>query len=89
MKLTPKQEAALLAAYSNNGRIFQVPENRKHNPAVLAALAKKGLLAAAPVGTVWTLTEAGREALTTVYREEKSTDGTTRWVRVDPDGNRD
>jgi len=66
-KLTVKQEAALLEASQNGGRLFQVPERRKHHPTTLSGLVKAGLLKAAPVGTVWTLTEAGQTALTQIY----------------------
>ncbi len=66
-KLTAKQEAALVEASQNGGRLFQLPERRKHHPTTLSGLVKKGLLKAAPVGTVWTLTEAGQTALTQIY----------------------
>lgn len=69
-KLTTKQEAALLDAYQNGGRIFQAPGCRKHHPAVLARLVETGLLEAAPAGptgAVWALTESGRTTLTQVY----------------------
>jgi hypothetical protein len=67
MKLTAKQEAALVDAYKGGGRIFQLPENRRHSAAVLSSLVRRGLLKEEPVGTVWTLTESGRESLQQVY----------------------
>lgn len=67
LNLTAKQEAALLAAYQKQGSLFQVPENPRHHPSVLAARVKKGLLEKAKVGTVWTLTDASRKALKSVY----------------------
>lgn len=66
-KLTPKQEAALLDARQNGGQLFQVPERGKHHPNTLSRLVKAGLLKAEPVGTVWTLTEAGQTAVTQIY----------------------
>jgi len=62
MKLTLKQKQALQAA-SADGKIFQLPERRTHAPTVLASLVKRGLLKAAPVGVIWTLTPEGRAAL--------------------------
>lgn len=59
-----KQLAALKeAAHNTEGKIFQLPEHRRHSQNVLAALVKGGLLIAAPVGVVWTITEAGRAEL--------------------------
>lgn len=70
MKLTEKQKAALKdAAGSPNGQIFQLPERRTHSPSVLSALVKTGLLKAAKVGVVWTITEDGRSELANVERE--------------------
>lgn len=66
-KLTPNQEAALLDALQNGGRLFQVPERRKHHPNTLSGLVKAGFLKAEPVGTVWTLTESGQTAVTQIY----------------------
>jgi hypothetical protein len=69
MKLTPKQEAALLETHEN-GKIFQTeltPVAARHAPSVLASLVKHGLLHRHPVGCVWTLPEAGREAVTPIY----------------------
>ncbi len=66
-KLTAKQEAALLEASQNGGRLFQLPERRKHHPNTLAWLVKAGLLKDCSVGTVWTLTEAGQTAVTQIY----------------------
>lgn len=66
-KLTPKQEAALLEAHQNGGRLFQVPERRKHHPNTLSGLVKAGFMKAEPVGTVWTLTEAGQTVVTQIY----------------------
>lgn len=66
-QLTSKQAAALLEAYENSGRLFQLPERKKHSPATLAALVKAGLFTKEPVGVVWTLTDEGRTALQQVY----------------------
>ena len=63
MKLTPKQTQALQSAADDGGRIFQLPENRRFAPVLLSGLVKAGLLQLAPVGVVWTLTDAGRAAL--------------------------
>lgn len=69
MKLTAKQKEALQDASNCNGKIFQLPERPRHSPNVLAALVKLGLLKAASVGVIWTLTSAGREVLS---QSEKS-----------------
>lgn len=61
-KLTDKKQAALQEALKD-GRIFQLPESRRHSPATLAALVKDGLLVRAPVGVIWNLTDAGRQAV--------------------------
>lgn len=66
--LTSKQKEVLLDAYRNNGDWFQTANSSKqHSPVTLAALVKKGLLMRHKVGTVWSLTEAGRTALQSVY----------------------
>lgn len=62
MKLTDKQVAALQEAQPK-GRLFQLPESRRHSPATLAALVKAGLLVKEPVGVVWSLTAEGAAAL--------------------------
>lgn len=67
MKLTVSQQNALLDAYKNDGRIFQSMRPYRHSPAVLSLLVRNGLLNKETVGTVWTLTDAGREALKTIY----------------------
>lgn len=67
VNLTSKQMEALIDAYTSGGQILQLPESRRHNPAVLSALVKKELLKQEPVGVIWTLTAAGREALQSVY----------------------
>lgn len=61
LSLTAKQLAALQEA--GKDIIFQLPESRRHSPGVLSALVKAGLLKAAPVGVIWTITDAGRAAL--------------------------
>jgi hypothetical protein len=61
--LSEKQLAALQDAQSGGGRIFQLPENRRHSPATLHALVAKGLLERKPVGVIWGLTAAGAQAL--------------------------
>lgn len=63
MGLTLKQLEALQEA--GKADIFQLPERRRHSPNVLAALVKKGLLKAESVGVIWTITDAGRAALST------------------------
>lgn len=71
MKLTEKQVAALKdAAGSPSGQIFQLPERRTHSPSVLSALVKTGMLKAAKVGVVWTITDDGRSELAKVDRAE-------------------
>lgn len=67
MKLTTKQEAALLDAYSSGGQVFQLPERRKHSPQTLSALVKAGLIETTASGVYWKLTDTGRQALTSVY----------------------
>lgn len=67
MKLTVSQSNALLDAYKNDGQIFQSMRPYRHAPVVLNKLVNDGLLKKEPVGTVWTLTDAGREVLKTVY----------------------
>ncbi len=61
--MTPKQLFALRDAEASEGSLFQVPENPRHQPRVLASLVEQGMLQRARVGTVWTLTPRGREAL--------------------------
>ncbi len=63
MALSEKQLAALRDAQSQGGDIFQLPENRRHSPVTLHALVAKGFLERKPVGVIWTLTAAGRQAL--------------------------
>jgi len=72
--LTVKQLAALQEA--GKDKIFQLPERRRHSPGVLAALVKAGLLKAASVGVIWTITDAGRAALENA--QEPNAPGTTR-----------
>lgn len=67
MKLTARQEQALLDAYEHGGSLFQLPGQRRHHPRVLSALVAAGLLTARLSGVDWTLTEQGREALKSVY----------------------
>jgi hypothetical protein len=62
MKLTEHQRAALAAA-SQPGGLFQLPERRSHSPAVLATLVKRGWLKAEKVGVVWSITAEGKQAL--------------------------
>jgi hypothetical protein len=62
-KLTEKQKAALQDARNNGGRIFQLPERVTHAPGVLASLTRRKLLDRMPVGVIWEITAAGREAL--------------------------
>ena len=63
MALTTRQRQALEDAAMNEGKLFQLPEKRRHAPSVLTALVKQGLLKTESVGVIWTLTQAGRERL--------------------------
>lgn len=62
MKLTEPQRAALAAA-SQPGGLFQLPERRSHSPGVLATLVKRGWLRKEKVGVVWSITAEGKQAL--------------------------
>ncbi|HDR9105989.1 TPA: hypothetical protein QDB04_002845 [Burkholderia vietnamiensis] len=63
MALTAKQREALLDAQQNNGKLFQLPGSRRHSPNTLAALVEEEFLTRSQAGSVWTLTQKGREAL--------------------------
>lgn len=70
MTLTEKQIAALREARSKN-RIFQLPERRRHSPALLAKLVNAGLLKREPVGVIWSLTTQGEAALSALANDKK------------------
>ena len=66
MKLSEKQRKVLQDAKIGGGKIFQTAvstsKGGKHSLTTLASLVKHGLLERAPVGVVWTLTDAGHAA---------------------------
>ncbi len=76
MKLSEKQRKVLQDAKTGGGRIFQTAASTsrkgKHSLTTLASLVNRRLLERAPVGVVWTLTDAGRAAIDEDARALKS-----------------